>query len=579
MKQIIIDTLKRYKMQCAIQIVLLAINAYILTCVPEIIGNIVDMIYDMENNKQAILNCTYSILEISIFYIIIRISWKFNTRFFNRAFERDIRNKLFSIFLRIKIEKIQEIKNGELMSYFTKDINEIRNLLYKLISHTPRILFTFIIAIFQMASNVNISLTIVVVIPIIIAIFLVCYLRQRVEQSFKKAQEKYTKASEFIQESTDSIRTTKAYSCEQSQIDEFKQKNDEVLYYDNKVDWYSGLLSTCVNICFGICYAISLIYGSQLVLNSQITVGELVAFNGYISLFHAPITWIPGIVARMKRAKISYHRLDAICKLDKEKIEKYNSKTEKLNGEISVRNLSFHYPDYLENALSNISFELKKGKTLGIIGKVGSGKTTLMSLLNKLYQVPDGKIFIDGVDINKIPLETIRENICYITQDNFLFSTSIKENITLFKDEYEKNELQESIRDSMIYDEVEKMEDGLDTIIGERGIDLSGGQKQRVVVSRAFLKQSSIVIFDDTFSALDNKTEEKVLQNIRRKMKDKTCIIISNRISDVKQSDEILVLDRGEIIERGTHKELIKKQGEYYQFYMQQASKQYAILQ
>ena len=223
--------------------------------------------------------------------------------------------------------------------------------------------------------------------------------------------------------------------------------------------------------------------------------------------------------------------------------------------------------------LSHINLKIRKGETLGIIGTIGSGKTTLMNLLLHLYPISKGKIFIDGKDICDIPLTTLRNHICYITQDNFLFSTSLKENIKLFKEGFEDEEIKESTKNAMIYDDIEKMQNGIDTIIGERGMNLSGGQKQRVVISRAFLNKSKVVIFDDTFSALDNKTEQIVLNNVKELVKDKTCIIISNRISDIKTADQIIVLDNGVIKESGVHETLLQEKGAYYHFYKEQTAK------
>jgi len=227
----------------------------------------------------------------------------------------------------------------------------------------------------------------------------------------------------------------------------------------------------------------------------------------------------------------------------------------------------------MDRVLNNINIDIKQGETLGIIGTLGSGKSTLMNLLLRLYQVERGKIIIDGRDINDIPIEELRNNICYITQDNFLFSTTLRENIRLFKDNFRDDDIKESTRNAMIYDDIKNMPNGIETVIGERGVDLSGGQKQRIVISRAFLKASNIIIFDDTFSALDNKTEEKVLENVRHLTQGKTCIIISNRISDIKNSDKIIVLEKGNIKEQGTHKELLETKGLYYEFFMQQSSK------
>ncbi len=222
--------------------------------------------------------------------------------------------------------------------------------------------------------------------------------------------------------------------------------------------------------------------------------------------------------------------------------------------------------------LEDINITIPQGNTLGIIGTVGSGKTTLVNLLLRLYTVQDNMIYIGDKDINKIPIEVIRKNICYITQDNFLFSNTIEKNISLFKQGYSEKEIMKSTKEAMIYDEIQEMSDGIYTMIGERGVDLSGGQKQRIAVSRAFLNSSDIVIFDDTFSALDNKTEGKLLENIKKMTQNKTCIIISSRISDIKDADEIIVLENGKIAERGTHQQLVEQEENYYTFYKQQIS-------
>ncbi len=574
MKKVIIDTLKGYQWKIVWQLILLAINVYLLTCPAKMIGNIIDLLYDIENNKQEIINNTYYLLGICVVYLLVRLTWKYLETYISRGFEKDIKAKLFERFLKLKVKEIQNIKNGEIMSYFVKDTNEIRSTVYRILSHGSRTIFTLAIVTFQMAKGVHLSLTVATLCPILIATFLVIKIKKYVEINFKKAQDRFTELSEYIQESTDSIRTTKAYSCEGSQLKEFIIKNRKVRQSDNTVDVFSNLLKMCVHICFGLCYAISFIYGSHLVLQGDITVGDLVAFNGYIALFVNPINWLPNLIARWKRAQISYERLNQVFELEREKITVEKSKVkERLQGNIRIKNLNFNYPGMLDKALENINIEIKKGETLGIIGTIGSGKTTLMNLLTKLYHIPDGKIMIDGKDINEIDLETLRENICYITQDNFLFSSTLKDNISLFKEEYQDEEVRESTKKAVIYDEISQMPKGIETKIGERGTDLSGGQKQRVVISRAFLKDSSIIIFDDTFSALDNRTSQKLLENIKELTAEKTCIIISNKISDVKQSDKIIVLNNGEIVQQGKHDELVQKEGIYQEFFKQQSTK------
>lgn len=574
MKKVIIDTLKNHKWTILAQTIFLTINIYLLTFPPKIIGNIVDMLYNLEDNKQNILNNTYYLIGICIVLLFIRLIWKYFETVNVRKFERDIKINMFKRFLKLKLKDIQNIKNGEIMSYFVKDTNELRSTLYRILNHGVRIVLTFIIATYQMVQNVNLYLTIAVMFPIIIGGYMVVKIKKYVEKSFKKSQIMFTQLSEYIQESTDSIRTTKAYACEGDQLKEFIRKNRKVQQSNNTVEVFSNLLKISLNICFGICYSISLLYGSKLVLDGKITVGDLVTFNGYIALFVGPIKWLPQLIARFKRAQISYKRLEKIYELETEKNNQKNSLLkEKLEGNIYIKDLSFSYPGIIDKALENINVEIKKGETLGIIGTIGSGKTTLMNLLAKLYNVPNGKIFIDGKDINEIPISTLRNNICYITQDNFLFSTTLKDNISLFKDEYEDDEIKESTQKAIVYEDIKQMPNGINTVIGERGGDLSGGQKQRVAVSRAFLKNSRILIFDDTFSALDNRTSEKLIENIREISKEKTCIIISNKISDVKHSDKIIVLDNGRIVEKGKHEELIHNNGIYSEFYNQQSTK------
>lgn len=572
MKDVTIRILKKYRWKILLVIFLVFINVYLLSLPSKIVGNIVDALYNLEQNKENILNSTYFLIFVCIIVLLLRIVWKYYENDIVRGFERDLKIDLFNRFLKLKETEMQNIKNGELMSYFIKDINEIRRAIYRILSHGTRIIFTLVIIVFQMIQGVNLNLTIAVMIPILIGTYSVVKIKKYVEKSFKKSQKYFTSMSEYMQESTDGIKTIKAYSCEEDKLKEFIKKNKNVYSSNNTVEIFSNMIKLSLDICFGACYAISLIYGSALVINNTITVGELVTFNGYIALFNNPINWLPQIISVYKRAQISYHRLEKVYNLNiEEPDEKAIIPNEKLVGDIKIKNLSFSYPGFIGTVLDNISLNIKEGQTIGIIGTVGSGKTTLMDLLTKLYNLPDGKITIGGKDINNIPAETIRDNICYITQDAFLFSSSIKDNISLFDENYDEYEIENSTKEAILDEDIEKFSNGIYTIIGENGEDLSGGQRQRVTISRAFLKNSSILIFDDTFSALDNKTSKRLIKNINKLAKGKTCIIISNKVSDVKYSDKIIVLENGKIQEEGTHDELIANHNIYFKFYMQQA--------
>ncbi len=571
MKKILLNAINKNKWKYLILIIFMMINIYLLTIPAEIIGKIVDLLYDVTGNKQVIMHQTYILIGICLILLIVRVVWKYYETYLSRYIEKDIKDELFDTLIKLNLTEILGIKNGELMSYFVQDIREIRQFALRVSSYLTRTIFICIIVTFSMIKNVNFKLTIVAILPLIATVLFTVKIKKYVERSYKRSRKYFTELSEYIQESTDAIRTTKAYCGEDEQIRTFININNKLKGANNSVDAHSTLLSTITHIGFGLCYGIAILYGSKLILNGSITVGDFVAFNTYIALFINPVNWIPGLISKYKRAQVSYRRLNKLLSLEKEDIEMEKTYDE-LIGNIEIKDLSFEYPKKTTPVLNNINLTVNKGETLGIIGTIGSGKTTLMNLLLRLYTVENGKIFIDGKDINDIPLKQLRDSIVYITQDNFLFSTTLKENINLFKDIYEEDEIEESIKKSMIYDEIMSMNDGIDTVIGERGIDLSGGQKQRVVISRAFLNKSSIIIFDDTFSALDNKTEKSVLENVRELTSDKTCIIVSNRISDIRDASKIIVLKNGNIVEAGTHNELLQNKQDYYKFYIEQSS-------
>lgn len=534
----------------------------------------IDLLYNAESNKSEIIKSIVQLLSISIGFLITRVLWKNLDFRINIYIDKDLKDRLFTKLLKTKVKALNEIKNGEIMSYFVSDLRKVTMITAKFISTGTRIIANFTIAIIMMSNSCNIKLTLISLIPVLITIVVIIFIRKRWMDVMKEAQKSFADLSEYVQESTDSIRTMKAFCGEDKQIEEFKDKNATLKKYNISVSKNQNLLFVCVSLGFGLAYAITLLYGSNLVINGKVSIGNLIAFNGYLAMLEGPVRWIPWLFGKAKKFKVSFDRLNKMFKLPEEEIDNFEKSNEdKLNGDIEIKNLTYNYPGYIETVLENINIDIKKGESLGIIGVIGSGKTTLMNLLLKLYDVERGKIFIDGKDINDIPVKIIRDNICYITQDNFLFSATLKENINLFKDEYKDEDIEDSTKQAMIYDEISHMDDGINTVIGEKGIDLSGGQKQRVVISRAFLNNSNIIIFDDTFSALDNRTEQHVLNNVKELTKNKTCIIVSNRISDIKDCDKIIVLEQGEIVEQGNHQTLLQKDGKYQEFYQNQAHK------
>ncbi|MBQ3408976.1 MAG: ABC transporter ATP-binding protein [Clostridia bacterium] len=581
MKKILFELYKKYKWTFLIEVIFLIINVYLVAIPSRIVGNMIGLLYNIDANKTAIFIEMFRLAVVCFGYIGVRVIWKNIEVKMEFSLSKDLADKLFAKLLKSKIESIEEIKNGKLMAFFVSDAKRVARISTRILSTIVRLVFNFIIIGTLMTQASNIKLAIAALVPVVITLVVIFLMRNVVSESYRKSQESFTLLSEFVQESTDSIRTMKAFAGEDVQIKEFERKNKEVRNNNLKVIKNQSLMDILISLGFGVSYAITLLWGSSLVIKGEMSVGDLVAFTGYLGVLGMPVYWFPWLLTRFKKIRVSSERLSELINLPEEDVEVLDEKIyENLNGNIQIKNLTYNYPGYIERVLENITVNIKQGESLGIIGVVGSGKTTLMNLLLKLYDVERGKIFIDGVDINDIPTKKIRDNICYITQDNFLFSASLKENINLFKDEYKDSEIEESTKMAMIYEEISEMQEGIHTIIGEKGIDLSGGQKQRVVISRAFLNNSNIVIFDDTFSALDNRTEQHVLKNIKKLTKDKTCIIISNRISDIRDCDKIIVMEQGAIVEQGNHESLLKNHHKYYEFFESQAHKtDFAVLE
>ncbi len=573
MKKELKELLKKSKFKLLMEFLTLILFVYLFTIPAKYLGIIIDMLADIEQNQAQIINNVLLMLLATFGGVVARLIFKYLDFNMQIGWRKTLYDHLFKKILKIRLEDINATKNGEIMSYFVRDINKTCRTLFKFFSAGVRVLASAVIVGTLMAQSSNLRLALCAMIPMIITVISLVIIRKKIRKNFFIAQKSFTDLSEFVQENTDSIRTVKAFSGEETEIENFKNKNEKLRKDNLKVTYFEGLLDVMINVGMGLSYAIAILWGGNLVLAGEMSVGDIVAFLGYLALLEMPIRYLPWIISRYDEVKISINRLEKVFSLPEEKLELKNISNEHIKGDIKINDLTFHYPDGIDEVLSNISLEVKQGETLGIIGVIGSGKTTLMNLLLKLYYVKPGIISIGGKDINDIPTEKLRNSICYITQDNFLFSTTLKENINLFKDEYKDEDIIESTKQAMIFNEIQEMEDGIETIIGEKGIDLSGGQKQRVVLSRAFLNNSNIVVFDDTFSALDNRTEQHVLNNIKSLVKGKTCIIISNRISDIKDCKNIIVMEQGKIIEKGNHNSLLKEKGKYYKFYEGQAHK------
>lgn len=461
-------------------------------------------------------------------------------------------------------------KTGDLIAYAINDISAVRMTFGPATAMSINGIVVCSVSVFSMASAVNWKLTMLSLIPVPFIVFFMIKIGGLVQKRFRRVQENFAAISDRVQENIYGIRVIKAYVQEDAEVKNFEKLNSSMMNSNLDMVRISSFLSPLIQICFSISFILNLIIGGNMVLKGSISLGDFTAFNGYLLLIMNPVISIGRVINVFQRGMASLKRLNEIFEV-KPDITDGERKIEKpIEGSIEIRNLNFSYPNSSEEALSGINISIKKGHTLGIVGKTGSGKSTIAGLLLKLYNVKDCSIFVDGIDINDYSIAALREGFGYVPQENFLFSASIKDNIRFFKDIYSEDKIEDSAKESCIYDSIKAFPQGFDTRLEELGVNLSGGQKQRISIARALVKDPPILILDDSLSAVDTITESIILDNLKRIRNGKTSIIIAHRLSAVECADEIIVLDNGSIKEKGTHEELLRKEGLYYEIYMEQ---------
>jgi len=413
-------------------------------------------------------------------------------------------------------------------------------------------------------------MTLLSLIPIPLILFFMINIGKLVQKRFKRVQECFAAISGKVSENINGIRVIKAYVQEEAEVQDFERLNDDMQKANLDMVKISSFLSPLLELCFSVSFVLNLIIGGQMVIDHTISLGDFIAFNGYLTMIMTPVISIGRVITIIQRGMASLIRIDEIMETTAAVKDGTEALDMKIEGSISFKNLSFTYPNANSPSLRNINLNINKGMTVGIVGKTGSGKTTLASLILKQYNVDEENILIDNKKIKYYTMSALREAVGYVPQETFLFQASVSDNIAFFNDSYKKEDIEEAARNSCIYDSIITFPKGFETLLGERGVNLSGGQKQRTTIARAIVKNPPILILDDSLSAVDTVTEAKLLANLRNIRKDKTTLIIAHRLSSVEACDLIIVLDEGKIIERGSHEELLAIGGIYYEIYKEQ---------
>ncbi len=481
----------------------------------------------------------------------------------SRLIENDFRNELFAHLQKMSAKFFQNMPTGDIMARMTNDLNSVRAVLGPGIMYSINTIVTFAFVITMML-RISPLLTLFALIPIPIMAILVNRFGMQIYKRYKEIQAHFSKISTKAQENLSGIRIIKSYVQEKNEIEEFNRLNQEYIHKNMAYARVYAAFHPMMILIIGIGIILVLLIGGKLIINNVITLGEFVAFTMYLGMLIWPSIALGWVVGIFQQGKASMQRINEILYAEPDIAD--NEQTRKINniiGDINVLNLTFSYEGSDQKILNNVSFKIEAGKILAIVGKTGSGKSTIINLLTRTFDPPPGTIFIDNVDIKEIPLNTLRSNVGYVPQETFLFSDTIQENISFGLEKAAMEVIEDAAKVTQIHESIIDFPESYETMLGERGINLSGGQKQRVSIARAILKSPKILILDDCLSAVDTITEEKILQQLKEIMKNKTCIWISHRISAIKDADKIIVLDDGHIAEEGTHDELLQLNGIY----------------
>lgn len=563
----------KYRFRYLLGILFLIIVDIVQLIPPKLVGHLTDSM-QMGSAKPTLI-LTYIIYIILIYLCIVvgRFMWRVYIFGTSRYIEYDMRNTLFKHLQSLSSNFYNHNKTGDLMSHATNDLNSIRQALAGGVVMSIDAIVMTLTTIFIMFS-INMKLTLLVLIPLPFLTILARIFGITIHRKFTKIQEAISKLTDMVQENFSGIRIVKSFVQEAREYEKFTKENQNNFDVNMSLMKTWGAFNPMIEFIASISFIILLGVGGTFALYGYISLGDFISFNMYLGSLIWPMMAIGWVMNQLQRGLASFERIQNILNQKPEVFDDMPDEVNSINGDIHINDLTFNYPDTEEPALKNINLTVKKGQTLGIIGKTGSGKSTLVNLLVRLYNVDPGEININGHDISKIPLSVLRTNIGFVPQDSFLFSKNIAENINLGLEVLDMDRVYQSARDADIYDNIMDFSNKFETVVGERGVTLSGGQKQRASIARALIKDPEILIFDDCLSAVDAKTEVKILQSLKKIMKDKTSIIISHRISAVKDADLIIVLDDGKIVEKGIHQELLDENGLYSSIYEKQLIEQ-----
>ena len=535
---------------------------------PRIMGVVIDLI----DNKQ--LRPWQLFLDIALLVIValamygLRFIWRryiFGTA---NKLARILRYRLFKQFTFMSPSFYQRYRTGDLMAHATNDINAVTMFAGGGVMSAVDASVTALVTLISMFFMIDWRLTLLAIVPLPVMVLVTSAIGRKNHQAFKEAQEGFSELNNFVQESVSGVRVTKSFGFQEDEIQAFEKTNQMVFQKNMTSASYNALFDPTTLLFVGLSYVLTLYFGGLFVQEGSLTVGQIVTFITYLNMLVWPLQAMGFLFNISQRASVSYERIETLLAETPAIKDPVHPVTGIQNGDLEYAIEEFSYEK--EPVLEKVYFRLEQGQTLGIVGPTGSGKTTLLRLLLREHDLDQGAIFLNGIIIKNYRLDDLRSLIGYVPQDQILFAMTIRENVAFSDPQIKEEELIDALRTCGVYEDILAMPDQMETVIGERGVSLSGGQKQRIAMSRALVMNPEILILDDSLSAVDAKTEHQIIENMKQEREGKTTIITAHRLSSVVHADLILVMENGQIKERGKHEELMAQQGWYYETYQAQ---------
>ena len=535
---------------------------------PRIMGIVIDLI----DNRQ--LRSWQLFMDIALLVIValamygLRFIWRryiFGTA---NKLARILRNRLFNQFTLMSPSFYQRYRTGDLMAHATNDINAVTMFAGGGVMSAVDASVTALVTLISMFFMIDWRLTLLAIVPLPFMVLVTSAIGRKNHQAFKEAQEGFSELNNFVQESVSGVRVTKSFGFQEDEIQAFEKTNQMVFQKNMTSARYNALFDPTTLLFVGLSYVLTLYFGGLFVQEGSLTVGQIVTFITYLNMLVWPLQAMGFLFNISQRASVSYERIETLLAETPAIKDPTHPVTVIQNGDLEYAIEEFAYEK--DPVLEKVTFRLAQGRTLGIVGPTGSGKTTLLRLLLREHDLDQGAIFLNGINIKNYRLEDLRSLIGYVPQDQILFAMTIRENVAFSDPQIKEEVLIDALRTCGVYEDILAMPDQMETVIGERGVSLSGGQKQRIAMSRALVMNPQILILDDSLSAVDAKTEHQIIENMKQERKGKTTIITAHRLSAVVHADLILVMENGQIKERGNHEKLMAQQGWYYDTYQAQ---------